>query len=133
MPELRLPQLATAVVCGRTVHSAKITTSASGTKIAKFSIAADRGYGEKKESSFFDLVCFGVTAEIAEKHLGNGHGIPLIADCSVQQERWEKNGVKRSAVKFIVNRLHILAWPDKAGAAPDTEAPDASEDAWSEI
>lgn len=116
MSELKQPQINSVVLSGRTVHSAKMSKSTGGKSIAKFSIAVDRGFGEKKEVSFFDCVAFDKTAEFVERDCGSGHGVPVLVEGTIQQRRWEdKEGGKRSAVEIVVNRFSCLAWPDKDG------------------
>lgn len=129
MSELKAPQINSVVVSGRTVHSAKITTTPTGTQIAKFSIAVDRGFGDKKETSFLDCVAFGKTAEFVERDCGNGHGVPVLIEGAIQQRRWEdKEGQKRSAVEILVNRFSCLAWPEKESQqAHGMDAPQAGE------
>ena len=116
--KLKMPQIASVTVAGRTVHSAKIGVMANGQKIAKLSIAVDRGFGDKKEVSFFDCTAFGKTAEFIERDCANGHGIAILIEGTLQQRRWEKDGVKRSAVEILVDRYSCLEWPDDGTAGP---------------
>ena len=130
--KLKMPQVATVIVCGRSVHSAKMRGTADGKRIANISIAVDRGFGEKKEVSFFDCVAFGKTAEYIERDCADGHGIAVFIQGTLQQRRWEKDGVKRSAVEIVVDRYSCLEWPDEGKKAPppakeiDEEIDDAS-------
>ena len=70
--------------------------------VAGFSLAVDSGYGARKNTSFFELVAFGNTAEAIEKYLHKGSKIAVTA--VAKQETWkDKNNNNRSAIKFFVN------------------------------
>lgn len=70
--------------------------------VATTSIAVDDGFGDRKRTSFFDIVIFGKRGEAFEKYVRKGQKVALI--CHAQQDTWTtKEGQKRSAVKFIVD------------------------------
>lgn len=56
-----------------------------------------------EEVSFFDVVVFGNRAKGLHSFLVKGRQVA--ADCRVVQERWEKDGNKRSAVRFYADEV----------------------------
>lgn len=80
--------------------------------IASTSIAINSGYGDKKRTDYFNLVAFGKTAELFEKHISKGSQICV--RCHAQQNVWEdKNGNKRYDVNFVVDELDFCGKSEK--------------------
>lgn len=116
---------ASVVVVGNLVRDPELKFTPFGTHICEFGIAVNEkrkdNAGEKHEEvSYFDVTCFGKTAEVAGQYLVKGK--PVALEGKLQQQRWEnKDGQKRSKVVIIVNRLHFL--PDgKGGQQEDQQA-----------
>ena len=102
----------TNIVClmGRTTREPEQKFTGGGMCILSFSLAVNRSVkkGDKweDEANFFDCTFFGKGAEAVSKYIGKG--TPLFIDGELRQERWEKDGQKRSIVKVIVNNLRLL-------------------------
>lgn len=100
---------------GRLTREAELRFSTSGTVVLRFSIAVNRSVkkGDKweDEASFFDCTMFGKMAEGVSKYLGKGKQVSIIGE--LVQNRWEKDGEKRSKVEIIVNKLQLLGGKDE--------------------
>lgn len=100
---------------GRLVREAELKYASSGTAILNFSIAVNRSVkkGDKweDEASFFDCTFFGKMAESVKKYLEKGKQVSIIGE--LVQNRWEKDGEKRSRVGIIVNKLQLLGGKDE--------------------
>ncbi|QDV79165.1 single-stranded DNA-binding protein [Botrimarina mediterranea] len=59
-----------------------------------------------EEVSFLDVTFFGRTAEVANEFLSKG--APALIEGRLKQERWEKDGQRRSRVKVIADRLTLI-------------------------
>jgi single-strand DNA-binding protein len=70
-----MPNLNKVVVAGHLGKDPEIKTLGSGTKIAKFSMAVNSGWGEKKKTSWLNIVCFGHQATYAEKYFSKGQAV----------------------------------------------------------
>ena len=59
-------------LCGRATKDAEVR--GDETKVARYSLAVDRKYskGEDKQTDFINIVCFGKSAEFAEKYIKKG-------------------------------------------------------------
>lgn len=86
----------------------------SGKCVAKSSIAVDDGYGEKKQTYFFNCEMWGKTAEAAANFSGKGKRVLINGRLKV--ESWEKDGQKRYATKIVVEMVEFLE--PKEGSKP---------------
>jgi len=59
-----------------------------------------------KEANFFDLVFWDKTAEGLAQYLTKGKQIGVTAE--IRQDRWEKDGQKRSTIRFHVQDVDLL-------------------------
>jgi single stranded DNA-binding protein len=50
------------ILIGRLGKTPELTYAQSGKEITKFSVATDDGYGENKQTTWHNVVCFGKTA-----------------------------------------------------------------------
>lgn len=70
------------------------------------------GKGKEKTTDWFDLVCFGRTADLLGEHFRKGHGIMVIG--SMKLEMWETDaGEKRRSWRCIVDKIEFP--PSKPG------------------
>ena len=74
-----------------------------GLHIVNFPLAFSFG---KKKTGWIKVVCFNKTAEIAEKYLHKGARV--IVTGSLQQDRWESNGEKKSTYKFTASSIEFI-------------------------
>lgn len=65
------------VLCGRLTKDAEVRSSGD-TLVARYSLAVDRKYSKDNETDFLNCVCFGKTAEFAEKYLHKGMKIIVV-------------------------------------------------------
>ena len=92
--------------------------------IAKTSIAINSGYGDKKRTDYFNIVAFGKTAELFEKHVTKG--MALCLRCHAQNNNWtDKDGNKRYDIQFIVDEVDFCGKSEKKEDKPKS-APDNS-------
>ena len=81
----------------------------NGTAKAVVSVAVNRGVkkGDKweDETSFFDVVIWGKTAESLKPKLIKGRQITVSG--YLKQDRWEKDGQKQSRVQIIAEQVEV--------------------------
>lgn len=70
--------------------------------VVSFGLAVN-GYGDKV--SFLDVEAWGKTAEIVEQYAGKGKLITVVG--RLEQQRWEKDGQKRSKVLVVANTVEL--------------------------
>jgi single-strand DNA-binding protein len=104
-------------IIGRLTKEAELKYTNTGTAISKLSIATNkkRKSGDEwiDEVSYFDVVLFGKTAEALNQYLEKGKQIAI--DGELKQNRWEKDGQKRSKVEIIANGIQLLGGDRKQG------------------
>lgn len=103
---------------GNLVKNVELKYSQAGKAYAKISIAINEGYGDKKTTSFINLLAFDKTAENAGKFLIKGSKIAV--ECHVKTGSYDKqDGTKAYTTDFIVDKLEFL---DSKGQAKGQKA-----------
>lgn len=69
---------------------------------AVFTVAFNRGRGERRKSTFVDCIAWGRMAEFMQS-FGKGAGISIQGD--LETDSWEKDGQKRSRLQVNVNSI----------------------------
>lgn len=79
---------------------------AGQTQVTNFSLAVDNPF-KKDDTSFFDIVAFGKTAELLNNYCAKGSKI--LIEGNLKQDRFQdKEGHNRSVVRVIANRVEFL-------------------------
>ncbi len=79
---------------------------AGQTQVTNFSLAVDNPF-KKDDTSFFDIVAFGKTAQLLTDYCGKGSKI--LIEGNLKQNRFQdKEGHNRSIVRVIANRIEFL-------------------------
>lgn len=88
---------------GRLVRDPELRHTTSGNAVASFTLAVDRA-GDKQddgtyEAGFFDVTCWGKTAENVAQYLSKGRQVGVTG--SLLHHKWEsREGEKRSKVEI---------------------------------
>lgn len=96
------------VAYGRLCNDVDLRYTMNGTAVGKFSMAVNRQHqsGEKK-ADYFNMTCFGKTAENIGKFFRKGSRI--VVKCHAQQEEYSnKDGYKINTVGFIVDSFSFV-------------------------
>ena len=96
---------------GRVVRDAQMKILSNGMKIATFSIATNRSCKNEKGEfiqvgNFFPLSVYNQYAEKVLPYLTKGRKV--IIDGFLKQDRWEKDGVKKSATAVGVRNIQLI-------------------------
>lgn len=94
------------ILIGRLTKDPEIRTSGNYT-IASFGIAVDRKFKRdgEPEADFFNCTAFNKTAEFVEKYCKKG--TKMVVEGRVQNDNYEKDGVKHYGVKIMVDSLEF--------------------------
>jgi single-strand DNA-binding protein len=94
------------ILIGRLTKDPEIRTSGNYT-IASFSIAVDRKFKRdgEPEADFFNCTAFNKTAELVEKYCKKG--TKMVVEGRIQNDNYEKDGVKHYGVKIMVDSLEF--------------------------
>lgn len=93
-------------IAGNLTRDAELKYTAGQMAICELSLAVNKSRKKNNEwtteVSYFDVTAFGKLAE-ANARLSKGECVLVVGE--LKQERWEKDGQKRSAVKIIANGI----------------------------
>ena len=111
-----------AILTGRLTTSPELKTTPSGVSVTSFSIAVDRGYGDKKQTDFINIVGWRQTAEFICKHFTQGSRIAI--EGSIQTRKYQdRDGNNRTVFEVVANNVHFV---DTKSAKPSVDVnPDA--------
>lgn len=109
------------VFLGRMTADIELRTTASGKKVTTFSIALDRG-GKDKGADFPICIAWEAAAEFIGKYFSKGDWIAV--EARVQTRTYEdKNGQKRGATEFVVERVSFAGAKKQDGQSNDRRLP----------
>lgn len=98
----------------------KVTVRGEATSVCNFSLAVNEGKGDD-DVSFFDVTCWGKIADNVAKYCFRGNLVHVSG--RLKQDRWDKNGEKRSKVKINNAMVQFLTPKAKNEGAAKTETP----------
>jgi single-strand DNA-binding protein len=107
---------------GRLVADPEVRYSSETQKaVGKFRIAIDDGYGDKKTTDFIPVVCFGATAEAAERFLSKGKMCGVHGRIKTGSYT-NKEGVKVYTTEILADRVEFLSPRSEGGAQENSDA-----------
>ena len=111
------------VLIGRLTRDPETKTTATGTKVAEFSIAVDKR-GKDEVASFFRVKAWGNQAEYVGNYLNKGRLVAI--DGRLEQRSYEKDGQKREVIEVVAESVQGLDRPrdDAQAAKPKPSAND---------
>ena len=92
---------------GRLCADPEVTSSTSGTTIARFNLAVDRKFAKdgQQKTDFFQCVAFGKLAEVVEKYLTKG--AKIVASGEMRLDNVQKDGKNVTYPKVNVNEIEF--------------------------
>ena len=96
------------ILMGRLTRDPEVRYGGSSNMaIAKISLAVDRRFKREgqPEADFFNCTAFGKTGEFVEKYLRKGTKVVL--DGEIQNDNYEKDGVKHYSTQIIINQIEF--------------------------
>ena len=103
------------ILVGRLTRDVELKYLDNGTPVGKFGLAVD---GYKDKTNFFDIQVWGKTAEHCAEYIGKGRLVGLAGE--LKQERWEKDGQKRSKVIVNARNVKFLDYKNDSKPVGDT-------------
>lgn len=89
--------------------------------VAKFTLAIDDGYGEKKKTNFIPVTVFGKAAESCEKYLAKGRLCGV--EGKIQTGSYtNKDGATVYTTDVIAARVEFLEWGDKKNGSGNSDS-----------
>lgn len=98
------------ILIGNLTRKPELRMTGGGTPVATLTLAVNSRYtqgGESKEETLFmDCTVFGKQAETVEQYLDKGRSV--LVEGRLQEQRWEREGVKHSKMVVIANNVRFL-------------------------
>lgn len=94
------------ILVGRLTKDPEIRYTQSGKAVGNFTLAVDRGYGNKKETDFIPIVAWGKVAETCGNYLTKGQKV--LIDGHIWVNNYEKDGQKRWRTMVVANQVEFL-------------------------
>lgn len=91
---------------GRLVREPEQKTTTSGKTVTNFTLAIDRGYGDKKETDFINCIAWEKTGEFVSKYFNKGNMILVEGELNIRSYD-DKEGKKKYITEINVNRAHF--------------------------
>ncbi len=113
----------TSTVTGRLTRDAELKYTNSGSAVTTFSIASN--YSKKEgdqwveEVNYFDVTAWGRQGEALNQYLQKGQEIAVTGE--LRQDRWEKDGQKRSKVGIKANSIKLLGGKSNGGQSNNNQ------------
>lgn len=114
------------ILMGRLTRDPEVSSSASGTTFARYSIAVDRKFKKEgeAEADFFNCTSFGKQAEFVEKYLKKG--TKIVVSGEIQNNNYtNKDGQKVYDVRIMV---HDVEFAESKNSDSKTESKDSKYD-----
>ena len=114
----------TVVLAGRSTKDVELKTTTGGTNLATISLAVNH---LDDLTSYFDVVCFGKTAENVAKYVQKGRQV--IVSGRLQRRKWQtKEGENRYSVEVIANQVQFVGSADNAQTTRDVAPTDIDDE-----
>ena len=115
------------MVTGRLSRDPEVRTSKAGKAVCKLSIPTDDGWGERKKTTWHNIVCFGKTAEIVAEYKKKGDWVCVQGRLEIDE--WEdKDGNKRRTPQLIANSVEFVGNKAEGYKADDSYGTQQGED-----
>src|SRR5271169_1255218 len=98
------------ILIGNTTKDVEVRYTQSGTPIATISLAVNskfkKGDAMVEEVLFINVTVFGKQAESCGQYLSKGN--PVLIEGRLRENKWEKDGEKKSRMEVIANTVRFL-------------------------
>lgn len=110
------------IMMGRLTREPEVSSSASGTTFARFSIAVDRRFKREgdPDADFFNCTSFGKQAEFVEKYLKKGTKVVLSGRLE-NNNYTNKDGQKVYDVRVMVDEIEFAESKSNDGTSTSAE------------
>ena len=117
-------------ICGRLTKAPQKIDTKTGTSMCSFSIAVNDPYTDKQgnkhdDTLFMNCVAFQNQADVITKYVDKGD--MLLVAGKLKEDKWtDKDGVERTTIKVVVNKVTLLPNGRKSDGGASTTSDTAS-------
>jgi len=109
---------------GRLTKDPEVRTSGE-TKISRYTLAVDRRFSKDEQTDFINIVCFGKSAEFAEKYFKKG--MKVLVTGRIQTGSYEKEGQKIYTTDIVAEDQEFTESKNASSSAPASKDDDFME------
>ena len=129
-----MPSYNHTILMGHLTRDPEKRMTTEGKPVVRFTVAVNRPRSKDHEGEeevlFMPCVSFGKTAEVAGEYLSKGDPVHLVG--RLRENKWEKDGQKRSRIELVVGSVQLLksrgnGANEKTGDQPEEDAVDESD------
>lgn len=95
-------------ITGNLGRDPELNYTSSGKAVTKFSVAVTDGYGDKKTTTWFNIVAWDKMAENMNNFLQKGKKVLISGKLSIRKYTG-KDGIERQAVEIIARDFEMLS------------------------
>ena len=96
---------------GRLTRDVDLRYTPQELAVARFTMAIDDGFGEKKKTNYIPIIVFGKQAENCENFLAKGRLVGIKG--KIQTGSYEKDGKKVYTTDVVAEQVEFLEWGEK--------------------
>lgn len=115
------------VIFGRLGKDAEFSETKGGTKLLKFSLANNTGYGEKVQTNWFRCTMFGERGERLVDYLKKGSAVIVSGEVTLNKWTGKEDGVERSELSLMVRELSFAGGKKDSDGESSTSRPAAKQ------
>lgn len=108
------------ILIGNMTKQPELKHTEGGMAICRFSIAVNKGYGEKKKTTFVNIVTFNKTAENCEKFLSKGSKVGIVGELEIRQFTGN-DGQTKYMTEVLANEVEFLSSKSQLEEQPNDE------------
>ena len=90
-------------------------STSGGVKVVNFSVAVEKGFGDRASTSWFNIIAFDKNAEFAEKYLKKGKPVVISGDLQVRSWDDKQTGQKRTATEIVAYKIDFADSGTRSG------------------
>ena len=90
-------------------------STSTGTKVVNFSVAVEKGFGDRASTSWFNIIAYDKNAEFAEKFLKKGKSVTVSGDLQIRSWDDKNSGQKRYVTEITAYKIDFADSGTRSG------------------
>lgn len=114
------------ILTGRLTRTPEMRHTDSGMAVCRFTLANNKGYGEKQKTTFINIVTFAKTAENCDRFLLKGSKVAVVGELEIRQYT-DNEGQTKYITEVIANEVEFLSEKGQTNNVSQEDVPSAFE------
>ena len=115
------------ILTGRLTRVPELRHTETGMAICNFTIANNKGDGEKQKTIFVNVVTFNKTAENCDRFLFKGSKVAVVGELDIRSYL-AKDGQTKYMTEIIANEVEFLSTKNEAETSNQIDIPDIEDE-----